>query len=197
MNAAGKWSRRNRQEGTTLIEVLVALMVATCFLGGLYLCVHQGLRLASDLAGRCEEMEARCLTPLLLVQWSSAAGQGVNGSEWEPVRAEGNWAEIKGDLEGDGGFPDGDLDDAFEAVRIGQEGQSLRIRSGSGSSQPFLLHVSHYAVRLASEALLEHEVRIGKPSQGLRERSYQINVFLPNLGQSLFESEGSTRCALP
>ena len=152
------------QRGSSLIELLIALFVGGLVAGGAFLCVHQFQRTADILTGLHDRDGTLVVAPLLLVRWTAGAG-----CEWEgpppDVTIEGEVLEIRADLDGPGGFPDGALDSPFESIAVRSARYSLQLRSGFGNFQPVLNGVESVEFSLATPALLGIDLRAFAPAR--------------------------------
>lgn len=137
--------------GFSLMECLVALFLGTLVLGALVTGLLQFQRIAQAVQLTAERDRDHHLAPVLLARWAMAAGNGLPPPRSLDVA--GGQVGIRADLEGNRGFPDGDLDDPFEDIAIRFREGSLQLRSGRGRFEPFLRHVADLRVSTASDRI--------------------------------------------
>ncbi len=139
--------RRERGQGFSLLECMISLLLGTVVLGALMAGLTQFQRLAEALQNLGERDRDHQLALVLLARWVLPAG---NGLDMPPsVTASGPELEVRADLEGDEGFPDGDLDDPFERIALRAADGSLQLRSGQGRFEPFARHIGAATFRVA------------------------------------------------
>ncbi len=138
--------RRGREQGFSLLECMISLLLGSVVLGALMAGLTQFQRLAEALQSLGERDRDHQLALVLLARWVLPAGNGLDVPP--SVTASGPELEVRADLEGDGGFPDGDLDDSFESITVRAAGGSLQLRSGRGRFEPFARHVGDAAFRV-------------------------------------------------
>jgi hypothetical protein len=181
-------------EGYTLLEMLLALMLSVTILGaflGAADCIQRwGLELNQVL----ERDRNAALAPLLLTRWVYSAGNNRwTGHLPQGCSLESGYLRVRSDLDGPGGFPDGDLDESYEDIAIRQNGSDLQIRSGAGSFQPvaknFLAFRPDLSPPLARlEVQLQTDQRL--PSTGIPGiNSFDLSLYLWNYHPNLFPEE--------
>lgn len=125
--------------GFSLLECLIALLLGILVLGALMAGLVQFQRLSQAVQNLGERDRDHQLALVLLARWVLPAGNGTGAAR--SLVSLGDQLEVLADLEGDRGFPDGDLDDPFENITLRASGGSLQLRSGRGRFEPFARHV--------------------------------------------------------
>jgi len=94
------------------------------------------------------------LAPVLLAQWISGVGNRKATQPWSGISVDGMALAARSDFDGPDGFPDGELEGSYEDIELEQGSDSLRLRSGGGSPQPFLRRISQMAVSREGDDLI-------------------------------------------
>jgi hypothetical protein len=143
--------RKVAVHGFSLLECLIALLLGTLVLGTLMAGLVQFQRLSQAVQNLGERDRDHQLALVLLARWVLPAGNGAGAAR--PMVSVGNELEVMADLEGDGGFPDGDLEDPFEKITLRVSGGSLQLRSGRGRFEPFARHIGNAAFTVEPRTL--------------------------------------------
>lgn len=179
--------------GYSLIELMVALLISTVLAGALFSLLNQVQIFSTCLASMEEQLLNLHLTPVLLVQWLAPAGCNLEtdaGLSPPGIRILEEGVSVRSDNDGRDGFPDGALDSSFEDIQIRQGEDGLVLKSGRGSFQPVLRVVEGFSAAAQSERLLELDFEAGLGSEfsvlGSERSSYRVNVFTWNYHETLF-----------
>jgi hypothetical protein len=162
------------ESGSTLLETVWALLLAG-ILAGASFSVAMRFQEYSDITGAVLERDASLkLLPLLCSVWLASGGCSIEPEAVAFPQLDGNRIRSWADLDGPDGFPDGDLDESFENIRVGVSGGSLTLQSGRGTAQPALTCLSEGRFRLEGPALIRFEFaavaspKLGDRSAGIR-----------------------------
>lgn len=182
------------QSGYTLIELLMALLLTSLLVVSAFSALQTVQLWWQNLEQMISRDENLRTAPLLLVRWIAPAGTNRHNSTWTGVAANGSALELRADFDGSSGFPDGQLTESFERVTIRLKENELQIRSGNGSFQPFLKHISQFAVEAESpfRVILDLEAVTPTRLSGLQETQAANLVFrtsLPNYFDNLFPEQ--------
>lgn len=150
--------RRASCPGFSLFECLLALALGSVVLGALLASLVQFQRVGQAVQLLGERDRDHQLALVLLARWLLPAGNGL--TDPHSLLVLGDVLEVRADLEGNRGFPDGALDDPFENIAVRARDGSLQLRSGNGRFEPFLRHTPVADFRVASET-----VEVGLTSQ--------------------------------
>ena len=178
-----------RQRGSSLLEVLIALFIGTLVSGSAFLCLHEFQKTADVLTSLLDRDRCLLLAPLLFERWVAAAGCGLTGAG-QGLTVSGEVLQVRSDIDGPDGRPDGTLDQAFEAIDIRAAGRSLQLRSGAGSFQPALAGVVSVEFDREAPALLWIQLTAGsnhRPGAGANVLRRPLAVHLWNLRPQLFK----------
>ncbi|UCF37724.1 MAG: hypothetical protein JSU96_02335, partial [Acidobacteriota bacterium] len=97
---------------------------------------------------------------------------------------------VEADIDGEEGFPDGELRHPFETLSIRSNGEALQLRSGKGRYQPVLPRVTRFAGESQDPWLvqieLESETREELWTGGESKLTSEWTLFLPNYRPGLF-----------
>lgn len=178
-----------KNKGATLIEALLALAIGwilfMVFLGA----VSPVQSLAWDLSALHDRDSTLCLGPPLLCKLISPAG---NNRPRDGCLEEAGVLHVRSDTDGSNGFPDGDLDESYEAISIRRNATDLQIKSGGGSFQPVFRNVTGFDADATDPLLLRltlgaqtDKTRIRMPETEPVQVSFQ--VYLWNHRRNLFE----------
>lgn len=179
----------NRQSGFTLLEALLALALGMLVVGA-FLTALRPLQLwAADLGDLASREGAVWTLPSLLAGWITPAGNGRHGEDRPGLWVANGVLAIQSDLGGKGGFPDGDLGEPFEFLRLRAQAGQLQVRSGRGFYQPAAQAVAGLRIqrpapdwlRLHIEPVLERPL----PGPGNSE-PLVLDFALPNFRPNLF-----------
>ena len=143
-----------RSEGFTVLELMISVGLALILSSALFMCLRQVQFLAGDLEGLMDRDENLKLAPALLAQWISGAGNRKAIQPWSGISVDGRALAAQSDFDGPDGFPDGELEGSYENIELEQGSDSLRLRSGEGSPQPFLRRISQMAVSREGDDLI-------------------------------------------
>jgi len=180
-----------KNDGFTLIELLVGLALSVILGLALLSFVQQFQNWNSNLGLLMERDEQLRQAPLLLSRYLAAAGnnrfQSGDGLQvgLDRIRA-------RADLEGEDGFPNNRLGEAFEAVTLRRGPEDLQLQSGKGGFQPLLKHIQDFSASQWDPPLLKIRVgaRTGRELQaigGRAERDVEILIYIWNYRPNLFE----------
>jgi hypothetical protein len=95
------------------------------------------------------------LAPALFLQWTAAAGNNRWGQTWTGLALDPEPISFRADIDGSGGFPDGELSSSYEEISFRLVDQNLSIRSGAGSFQPVFRTIDSFEANQLGESLLE------------------------------------------
>jgi Tfp pilus assembly protein PilW len=143
-----------RSEGFTVLELMISVGLALILGSALFMSLRQVQLLAGDLEGLMDRDENLKLAPALLAQWISGAGNRKAIQPSSGISADGVALAARSDFDGPGGFPDGQLEGSYEDIALEQGSDSLRLRSGAGSPQPFLRRISQMEVSREGDDLI-------------------------------------------
>ncbi len=143
-----------RSEGFTVLELMISVGLSLVLSSALFMCLRQVQLLAGDLEGLMDRDENLKLAPALLAQWISGAGNRRAIQAWSGISVDGMTITAQSDFDGPDGFPDGELEGSYEDIELVQGSDSLRLRSGDGSPQPFLRRISQMTVSREGEDLV-------------------------------------------
>ncbi len=187
----GRVRPAGRQTGASLVELLVAITLSMVLSGALLSLVWSFQQWSGRLQRTLERDENLRLAPLLLSRYLASAGSRRWEGNWRGVQVRGSTLEVRADVEGKDGFPDGRLDGGFERVALWQDGENLKLRSGRGSFQPLLMRVSSWTAERPHDQLLLLKVHArSRPVPGSAaadpDEEQEIAVHLPNYRPNLF-----------
>jgi prepilin-type N-terminal cleavage/methylation domain-containing protein len=143
-----------RSKGFTVLELMIAVVLALVLGSALFMSLRQVQLLAGDLEGLMDRDENLKLAPALLAQWVSGAGNRRLVEAWPGISVDGAELACQSDFDGPEGFPDGKLAASYEDIRLEQGSDALRLRSGDGSPQPFLRRISEMSVSRKNDDLV-------------------------------------------
>jgi hypothetical protein len=173
------------------MELMIGLALTSLLLSALFLCFRQLQILAADLSQVVQTDQNLALYPILLNGWFAAAGNKSSAGAWEGVSLQHEGVTVRGDVDGDDGFPDGDIADSFETLSLRRSGDILQLKSGQGSFQPVMNNLAALSVSQESENLLQiliettsEPVPTGNRFKPIR---LQLKVHLWNYRRNLFE----------
>ena len=180
--------------GFSLIEMLIALSLASIVLGAGLTGLYQLQRQTVFLAMLAERDANAWALPLLFARWIPSGGNNRHRLAAD-VQIGGGQLRVAADIDGPTGFPDGRLDDAFEALAFRRFEDQLQMRSGRGSFQSFVRRIDRFGMLRESPRLIRLKLRsvTSKPLHPGREEageSIELLYLLPNYRPSLFEAEG-------
>ena len=145
--------RPNR--GFGLYELLLVLSISGVLLSGLFLCFFRIQNVAHDICLMADRNRNLWMAPPLFLQWTAAAGNNRWNQAWTGLDIEVEPVSFRADIDGSGGFPDGELSSSFEEISFRLVSGSLSVRSGSGSFQPVFRTISSFEVESVEESLVE------------------------------------------
>ena len=179
-----------RNEGFSLIEVLVALGISSLALIAFLGAIQQFQVVNRDLALLDERDSNLGLAPLLLTKWITGAGNNRWNQGWDGLYVDDDRIDARSDSEGPDGFPDKQLTESYETVSIRQKGNDLQLKSGSGTFQPALKNVSSFGVE-SEPPFLSLRLRgiTDRPlltSRAPLEAEMQLDLYLWNYRPNLF-----------
>jgi hypothetical protein len=176
--------RTRRERGFSLLELMIAAGVGCVAGGALFLLLQQIQGIALRLDSVSERDQNAALAPVLLVNWISPAGCGLEQDVEPPLSVESGVLSLRADIDGPDGFPDGVLEGSFESLRLRAAGGSLQLRSGSGSFQPFLKNIDSVEFSPPEGRLIRVELAAGgEAGSGLWRagpRRVEVVVYLWN-----------------
>ncbi len=177
------------QRGSSLLELLVALLVGTIVAGSAFLCIRQFESAADQWTAMLDRDRSLVVAPLLFERWIAAAGCGLAGTG-QGLASDGTVLQVQADFDGPAGLPDGSLDDPFESIAIRSAGDTLQLRSGAGSFQPVMDFVPEIDFELNTPELVQirwsaaAHARLGPDPPSIHRR---IAVYLWNRRPQLFK----------
>lgn len=181
-----------QDRGFTLLELMVALLISSVLTSACFMVFNRFQLGIGDIRLLAERDQNLWIAPVLLVQWLAGAGNNRHGGDWEGVYLNFEGITIRGDIDGDQGFPDGLLDHSFEDISLRQSGESLVMRSGSGFYQPVLKNIDSLRGERVGPDLLA--VHLGGSTSGnlaasgeSSSDSFEVRVHLWNYRTSLFK----------
>ncbi|GAB4243766.1 MAG: hypothetical protein Kow00109_19650 [Acidobacteriota bacterium] len=177
------WYAEPGERGATLVELLVGLAAGLLVLAVALTAVAALGRLVNLEALLLRQHEQVDVLAPLLVAWVSGAGCGRR----DPAAAllvSASQVTMEADVDGLEGFPDGNLDGAFESVTLAAARGSFRIESGGGAAQPAADAVAGALFEQAAPHLLRVELRLAGRVVGLEERRLELWICMPNLEPS-------------
>ena len=177
------------EKGFSLIETVIAISCSTLLLLALLSTTGSILLRLGDLNRALERDENLELAPLILAPLLSQAGNNMAFSSQPAVELQGEELVVRSDSSGAGGFPDGALDGPFEWLGLKQKGDQLYIRSGQGSYQPMLKHITEAGWLLQDDLLLQVHLaaRFSTPVPvAPSRRQLELDLFLFNRRSGLF-----------
>jgi prepilin-type N-terminal cleavage/methylation domain-containing protein len=166
--------------GFTLIECVVTLAVGLILLLCVLSVVGQSAAVAGALCAHIERDRESVQAASLLGRWVPPAGNGLTGAG---LAVTGSSISVGADIDGEGGFPDGDLDESFEDIAVRAGGGGLQIRSGGGNFQPFVLDVGWMAAEEAGTRLgleLGMQAKSGRGGEAAQVRTVRLDYHLWN-----------------
>ena len=150
--------RQNREcaavQGYSLLELLIVLSISTILVSALMLTFNYVQIVAYDLHLQADRNVNLWITPLLLLQWITGAGNNRWEQNWDGVSQVDEMSLFKSDTDGEDGFPDQELTSSFEDIALRHYEKSLSMRSGSGSFQPVLRSMLSFEVEIEREDLI-------------------------------------------
>lgn len=178
-----------RNKGFTLLEVMVSLALALVLGSALFLGLRQIQLVAGDLEGMMDRDENLKLAPVLLAQWLAGAGNRKARQVGSGISVGEILLTAQSDFDGSEGFPDGELEGSYEDIRIEQGNDSLKLRSGDGSPQPFLRRISQLNSARDSSDLVS-VILTGSASllsnEAVQDERIELKIFLWNYRSNLF-----------
>ncbi|HSR50623.1 MAG TPA: prepilin-type N-terminal cleavage/methylation domain-containing protein [Acidobacteriota bacterium] len=182
---------RNRQSGFTLLEAVLSLALGLLVVGAFLTALRPMQQWSADLGSLASREGAVWTIPSLLAGWIVPAGNDRHRQGRPGVWVANDVLALQSDLEGEGGFPDGDLDEPFEFLRLRAQAGQLQVRSGRGFYQPAAQAVAALRIQRPTEQWLRLELEAALPrpllGPGTREGEPLILDFaLPNFRPNLF-----------
>jgi hypothetical protein len=179
------------EEGTTLIETLIALAISLVLFLSFLAAVAPVQSLTWDLSALHDRDATLCLAPPLFYKWISGVGNN-RANRAVCVRTGPQTLQLESDTDGSDGFPDGDVEDSYESITVRGKGSDLQLKIGAGSFQPVFRNIATFEAQVVDPQLIglkiEGEVDktlIRVPSAGPKPMSF--DVYLWNFHPSLFE----------
>jgi len=142
-------------KGYSLIELIISLLVSTIITGMLFSFCIEVQKKSAEIASTIESRDSLRLVPVILSRWIKGAGMNINGAPELYLEIEEDQIGIRSDFKGDDGNPDGDTNDTFEDISLRVIGNELKVKSGSGSYQPFLKSINSLSVKKENRTLLK------------------------------------------
>ena len=178
-------------KGHTMIETMVASAVSIIVLAGFLSMTGLFQTGSSNLSLLLERDANLWLAPLLLSRWIMPAGNNRWDQAWSGVTLGSDLVELKSDIDGPMGFPDGKLSSSFEALAIRSSNSNLRVQSNRGSFQPLIKNIAHFEVNSKESGLLSIHLSAvtDRPLSTIREdvpESTELLFFLRNYRSNLF-----------
>ncbi len=137
----------NNEKGAGLVEAMISMVIFLVVTLGALGLVDRFQSLAWNL-NLLQEKEANITAaPLLLARWVLPAGNNRFASNRVGVSGDPKTLEIRSDIDGPSGFPDGTLAQSYEAIAIRRNGSDLQVKSDQGTFQPVLKNVSQLEFR--------------------------------------------------
>ena len=143
-----------KSKGFSLLETMVALLISMLISIGFFSVVHQSHTWSSHLTRTMELDSNVWLSPLLLAHWITPTGNNRWGQPWSGVVVKSDQIELKSDIDGPSGFPDAEVSARFESLSIRCRRETLQIKNGGGSFQPFLKNIGTLQLRSQGFPLL-------------------------------------------
>lgn len=182
-----------RAAGASLLELLMAVGLFMVLTGALLSWVWMFQQAGGRLNRALERDENLHLAPLLLTRLVSSAGNQQWKHGWTGLSLDDSLVEVRADLEGEDGFPDGTLAGRFEDLRLDRRDSQLSLRSGGGSFQPILTKITGWTATRPADTVLRLTVQgRAAPTPGSSrqdEEILEVEVFLPNYRANLFPEE--------
>jgi hypothetical protein len=177
-------------KGYTLLETLLALLLALVVLGAFLGTTDCIQRWSIELHQLLERDRNAALAPLLLTRWVYSAGNNRWTGDWPGYSLESGQLRVRSDVDGPGGFPDGDLGESYEDIAIRQSGSDLQLKSGAGNFQPVLKNISGFLpspspplVTLRVQSQTDQRLRsTGRPARA----GFELSLYLWNHHPNLF-----------
>ena len=187
-----KGNKRPISSGFSVLEMMIALTLGTVVLGALLAGLHQTQIWGGNLTLLMMRDANLHLAPLLFSRWISPAGN--HSVSADAIEIQDGVLELRADLSGAQGFPDGRLDDPFESLSIRLREGRLQLRSGRGGFQPVLEPIESFQAYRETPVLLRLELTAttGTNLMGAGERAPEsISLFLSlsNRRPNLFAQE--------
>lgn len=191
--AAPRRARKKQGErGFSLIESLLAT-AASALLFSLFLGMFdQAQTTVTNLTRLMERDRNLILAPVLLSGWILGAGNREWNRTGTGIRIESGILRIESDLDGNNGFPDGQVDDSFERLSVRCQTENLQLKSGGGSFQSVLKQIRRWEISMDGRSLnlrltgavspnLLHWRSDGETTDSIRYtlRNYRPNLFPP------------------
>ncbi|HSR69546.1 MAG TPA: hypothetical protein VLU25_16545 [Acidobacteriota bacterium] len=179
------------QDGFSLLEALLALALGLVILSAFLAALQPMQTWASDLSRLAAGNGAVWTVPSLLAGWLAPAGNGRHQQGWPGVQVSNGILALQSDLEGAGSFPDGDLGEPFEFLRLRVQAGQLQVRSGRGFYQPVVQSVASMRVERRASNWLRLHLQPAQPGSLLgaaapQEEAFFLDFALPNFRPNLF-----------
>jgi prepilin-type N-terminal cleavage/methylation domain-containing protein len=180
-----------KNEGFSLIEMLVALCISSIALAAFFGAIGQFQTVNRDLGLLTERDSNLGLASLLLTKWITAAGNNRWNQEWEGFSTDGAALDARSDTEGPDGFPDEKLTESYETISVRRKGTDLQIKSKTGSFQPALKNLSQFQVEPDDLPLVRLRLagatdRPTMTSRSAPESRMELDLYLWNYRTNLF-----------
>lgn len=140
--------------GYSLLELLLVISISTILISALMLSSNYIQVIAYDLNLLADRNANFWITPLLLLQWTTGAGNNRWKQDWKGVALADELYFFKSDIDGESGFPDQQLTGSFENIALRHQEKVLSMRSGLGSFQPVIRSVFSFEIEKVREDLL-------------------------------------------
>jgi len=141
--------------GFGLLELLLVLSISSILISGLFLCFVGIQNVAHDICLMADRNRNLWMAPPLFLQWTAAAGNNRWSQAWTGLDLEVEPVSFRADIDGSGGFPDGELSSSYEEISFRLANGNLSVRSGAGSFQPVFRAISSFEVERLGESLVE------------------------------------------